>query len=529
MRKFISIETQQLLGLDRRQFLKSATAFGAATALQVGLLGQPARAETAPKRGGHLRVGSREGSTTDSLDPATSTSGFINFLFYTFASQLTEVTATGDIEPLLAESWSASDDASEWTFVLRKDVRFHNGKTLDADDVIMSIDRHRGEQSQSTLKVFAQQIVSMRKDGDLKVIFKLNEGNADFPVIMSASRFGILPVIDGKVDLSGIGTGGYAIEEFNPGVNVKLKRNANYFRNDRAWFDSAEIIVIADATARQNALVTDAVDFIDSVPPQTAKLLSQNPRINVIDVPGYQHYNFPMRTDVGPFDNNDVRLALKLAMDREEILNKVLLGYGSLGNDHPIASSMAYYASELPQRKYDPDQAKFLLKKAGMENLKLELAASDGIWTGAVDATVLYREQAAKAGIEIVPKTVPADGFWSDVWMKVPWCTATWSGRATADWMFSEAYAANATWNDTYWKNDRFNVLLKAARAELDVKKRREMYGEMQLVVRDDGGAMIPLFANHIAGHSDKLAHPEVVAGNWEFDGYKMIERWWFA
>lgn len=520
-------KSRRLTGFDRRQFLKTASVVGLFAGLPAGFMGQAQAA--APKRGGHLRVDSREGSTTDTIDPAVPTSGFINFLLYTVTSQLTEVKNDGQLGPLLAEKWSASDDASEWTFDLRKGVQFHNGKTLDADDVIMSIGRHQGEASKSTLKVFADQIVSMRKDGDLRVIFKLSEGNADFPTILSASRFGILPVIDGKVDISGIGTGGYSIEEFNPGINVKLKRNPNYFMDGRAWFDSAEILVIADATARQNALATDAVDFIDSVPPQTAELLAKSTKLAVINVPGFQHYNFPMRTDTAPFDNNDVRMALKLAMDREEILKKVLRGYGSLGNDHPIASSMPYYASELPQRVYDPDQAKFHLKKAGMENLKLELAASDGIWTGAVDATVLYREQAAKAGIEIVPKTVPADGFWSDIWMKVPWCTATWSGRATEDWMFSEAYAAGSTWNDTFWKNDRFNQLLKSARAELNHDKRRAMYVEMQTITRDDGGALIPLFANHVAGHSAKLAHPEVIAGNWEFDGYKLIERWWFA
>ena len=189
---------------------------------------------------------------------------------------------------------------------------------------------------------------------------------------------------------------------------------------------------------------------------------------------------------------------------------------------------MPYYNSTLPERGYDPDKARFYLKKAGMENLKLELAAANGIWAGAVDACTLYSSQAAKAGITIVPKTVPDDGFWDNVWMKVPWCTATWSGRPTEDWMFSEAYAAGSTWNDTYWKNDRFNELLKSARAELDHDKRRSMYWEMQSIVRDDGGALIPLFANYVMGYSAKLSHPDVVAGNWEFDGYKLLERWWY-
>ena len=95
--------------------------------------------------------------------------------------------------------------------------------------------------------------------------------------------------------------------------------------------------------------------------------------------------------------------------------------------------------------------------------------------------------------------------------------------------MFSMAYAAEASWNETFWKHDRFNVLLPAARAELDESKRREMYGEMQLIVRDEGGAVIPLFSNFVIGVSTKVAHPESVAGNWDLDGNKILERWWFA
>jgi peptide/nickel transport system substrate-binding protein len=104
-----------------------------------------------------------------------------------------------------------------------------------------------------------------------------------------------------------------------------------------------------------------------------------------------------------------------------------------------------------------------------------------------------------------------------------------WSGRPTEDWMFTQAYAAEANWNDTFWKNDRFNQLLKQARSETDEGKRREMYEEMQAIVRDDGGALIPMFGNHVLAHSKKLAHHADVAGNWEKDGGKLIERWWFA
>ncbi|MCZ0953489.1 MAG: peptide ABC transporter substrate-binding protein, partial [Rhodospirillaceae bacterium] len=83
--------------------------------------------------------------------------------------------------------------------------------------------------------------------------------------------------------------------------------------------------------------------------------------------------------------------------------------------------------------------------------------------------------------------------------------------------------------NETYWQHERFNMLLKAARAELDEARRREMYAEMQLICRDEGGSVIPLFASHISAHSSRIAIPDQVAGNWEMDGFKFLERWWFA
>ena len=162
-----------------------------------------------------------------------------------------------------------------------------------------------------------------------------------------------------------------------------------------------------------------------------------------------------------------------------------------------------------------------------MDNLKLELSVSDSLYAGCVDTAVLFSEHAKASGIELIPKQVPDDGYWSDVWLKHPWCASYWSGRPTEDWMFTQGYSAESNWNESYWQNERFNELLVAARAEVDDNKRRQMYWEMQAITRDDCGSVIHAFANHISAHTEKVGIPEQVAGNWEYDGYKMIERWW--
>jgi len=223
----------------------------------------------------------------------------------------------------------------------------------------------------------------------------------------------------------------------------------------------------------------------------------------------------------------NVRLALKYAIDRELVLKQILRGYGSLGNDHPIAPTQKYYASELPQRKYDPDKAKFHMKKAGFLDYIFKLHGADAAFGGAVDAAVLFKEHAAKAGIKLEVVREPNDGYWENVWMKKPRVMRYWSGRATADWMFSTAYAQDSPWDDTFWKNERFNKLLREARAELDDDKRSELYAECQRIVREEGGVVIPVFANWIEAATNKLKI-EDPAGNWEMGGQRAPERWWF-
>jgi peptide/nickel transport system substrate-binding protein len=199
-----------------------------------------------------------------------------------------------------------------------------------------------------------------------------------------------------------------------------------------------------------------------------------------------------------------------------------------VGNDHPISPANRYHADDLPQRAYDPDKARFHLKKAGLDGAVFKLHCADAAFEGALDAGVLYQEQAAKAGVTLEVVREPNDGYWSNVWMKKPWCAVFWGGRPTEDMMFSTAYAEDASWNDTFWKNARFNELLVTARAELDESKRAAMYNEMQQIVRDDGGVVVPMFAADLSAATDKVAHGPLAA-NWELDGFRCAERWWFA
>jgi peptide/nickel transport system substrate-binding protein len=511
--------------ISRRQFLKKTTMLGLTAAVTPGLLFGKSQAAT-PKKGGKFRLGILNGDTTDSLDPATYTDDGDVLINWCLRNNLVEVDYKGDPIPELAESWENSADAKTWAFNLRKGVEFHNGKTMDSADVVESLMHHLKADSKSAAKGILGTIKEIKADGKDKVIFNLEGGSADFPFILSDYRLSIQP--SGTVDFNnGVGTGGYSLVSYEPGVMTAVKRFKNYWKKDRAHFDEVEILTIYDLSARTNALRSKRVDAINAVDYKTIDLFARMPGIQAIVSTGTRHYTYPMLADTAPYDNNDVRLALKYAIDREQILQTVFRGYGKVGNDHPIGPSQRFFASELPQRQYDPDKARYHLKKAGLEGHKFTLVTSLSVGDVSVDSALLYKENAKKAGIDIEISKAPVDGYWKEVWMKKPWASSRWAGRPTEDMMFSTTYATGAPWNEAHWNHERFNKLLVEARAELDKTKRREMYVEMQRIVRDEGGSVIFIFPSDMHAASDKIKY-ENLAGNWSLDGLKCCERWWF-
>ena len=518
--------------IDRRQFIKAAIAAGLAVPSALTLATDVLAAT--PKKGGKLRLGSSYGSTTDALDAGTSENGMTQAIIYARGNHLTEVNNDGKLIPELAEGFESSNGAKTWMFDLRKGVEFHNGKTMTADDVIATFNYHRDENSKSAAKGLLSAVTEIKKDGDNRVIFELDGGNADFPFIVSDYHIMIMPSEDGKITdaNSPIGTGGYIVENYEPGVRIQMKRNPNYFKEGRAHFDEVEMITLSDTTARQNAIMNGDVDFVDNIDPKTVTLLGRVPTLQIFETTGTQHFTFPMRVNAAPFDNYDLRMALKYAIKRQELVDKILLGHGKAGNDVPVNESMPYFNTELPVHEFNPEKAAEHYKKSGHSGA-IQLSVSDAAFPGAVDAAQLIAASAKDAGIEIELVREPSDGYWSNVWNKKPWSACYWGGRPTQDWMYSAAYTADTEWNDTAWKEgpaaDRFNELVVMARSETDEAKRKDQYWEAQKLLQDDGGAIVSMWANFIHAHSKALAHDEKVAANWQSDGNKVAERWWFA
>jgi peptide/nickel transport system substrate-binding protein len=475
--------------VSRREFLGRAAALGISTALATRVL-----ADTR-KQGGHLIIGCDGASSRDSLDPARYAGTYLGVTGMQLYDTLTQLDERAKVQPMLAGSWDAKPGAREWVFNLHKGVTFHNGKELTAADVVYSINHHRGKDSKSAAKALLVPVADLKATGKYEVTITLDSGNADLPYILTDHHLSIGP--DGSSFTDGVGTGAFVLQSFQPGVRTLTKRNPNDWRRDRGFVDSVETLAINDPTARLSALQSGSIHLMNQVDPRVAAQLERHPQIQLFNISGGGHYAFPMRTDTPPFDNLDMRLALKYAVDREALVKTVLRGYGKVGNDQPIPSYDPFFAEDIQQRPYDPDKARFHFAKSGYSR-PIALSVADVAFPGAVDAAVLFQASAAKAGITIQVDRVPSDGYWVNVWMKKPLVATYWNARPTADVMFSLAYTSDAKWNETFWKRPAFDKLLIAARAELDFAKRVQMYRQLQLMVHEDGGSIIPMFNNFL-------------------------------
>ncbi len=514
---------------NRRDFMVGATALGLTAASASAMWSSRAYAST-PKKGGHMKVGLNDANTIDSLDSATYNATFMIAVSRAFRDSLVEVGQDNSASPGLAESWEASDDATEWRFKLRKGVEFSNGKSLTTEDVINSINTHRGEDSKSGAKGVFEAIEDVKADGKDTVVVKLADGNADFPFLLTDYHLTIVPTVDGKADvLSTSGTGTYLLEDFEPGIRASFKKNPNAWQGDDfGYADTVELVAILDDTARVNALVTGEVDVINRPALKTINRLKRKSNLSIIDVESNLAFTHPMRMEAGPYDNYDFRMALKLAINREAFVEKVLYGYGKVGNDQPLGPQFASYDPDLKVEQ-DLDRAKYHLKKSGHADTAIKYLFADTAYGGAGDAAELFLEDWQAAGINVELSREPKDGYWSNVWNVKPFCAAYWGPRPVEDMILSICYIGGAPWNDTNVDIASVNALVKECRAELDQAKRKDMYQTVQHLLSDRGGTIVPAFGKDIAAVSDKIGVGPNLGGGWEMDGGHFIKRWWVA
>ncbi|MDR5774666.1 MULTISPECIES: ABC transporter substrate-binding protein [unclassified Caballeronia] len=491
-------------GASRRSVLRALTAGGLLSVTGTGLLSVSgaAFAQEKPKQGGRIRVATQSSSSADTLDPAKGALGTDYVRGFMIYNGLTELDSHLGAQMSLAESLETKD-AIVWVVKLRSGVQFHDGKSLAPQDVIYSLMRHKDAAVGSKAKTIADQFKDVKATGPNEVTITLAGANADLPVILADSHF--LIIKDGTTDFkTAIGTGPFKVKEFTPGVRTVGVRNEKYWKPGLPHLDEVELIGIADESARVNALLSGDVQLINAVSARSTDRIKGTQGFNVLETKTGQYTDLIVRDDGGITGTSDFRRGMMHLMDRDQIRQTVFRGYGAIGNDQPIDPTNKYYMAGLPQRKFDPDKAKFYFQKAKLGSAPVQLYASPAA-EGSVEMAVLLQQVAPQAGLNLQVVRVPADGYWSNHWMKHPLGYGNINARPSADVLFTQFFKSDAPWNEANWKNPQFDQMLVAARGEPDDAKRKKIYGDMQQLVHEDGGIGIPMFQSSLDAHTAKL------------------------
>jgi len=518
------VQTALRQGASRRDVLRMLTAAGIAAGSAGGIIGlaRQALADT-PKRGGRIRVAGTSTSTADTLDPAKQSLSTDYARCNMFYNTLAVLDGSLTPRPSLAESWETKD-GKVWLFKIRKGVTFHDGKTLDSADVVYSLNRHNDPAVASRANLLAKQMTEIKAVGPLEVQITLEAANADLPVVLGTFHFHIIK--NGTTDFStAIGTGPFRCKEFTPGVRSVAVRNESYWKPGQPYLDEIEFVAIPDEQARVNALLSGDIQLTSAINPRSVRRINDTPGFAVFETKAGLYSDLIMRVTEAPGNNPDFVLAMKHLFDREQILTAVLRGHGVIANDQPIDPTNRFYFAGLPQRPYDPDRAKFHFQKSGIGTTTLPIVCSPAA-DNSIDMTQMLQQSGQKIGLNLEVRRVPADGYWSTHWFKHPLSFGNVNPRPSADILMTLFYKSDAAWNETGWKNDKFDQLVGAARTETDEAKRKQMYADMQVMIYEGCGTGIPVFSNLIDAHATKLKGMTAIpVGN--MMGYNFAENVW--
>ena len=359
--------------MDRREFVGRAGALGVGAAGATALLTGAGVAEE-PMKGGEVKVATEYTGAEETFDPTKMTNSTDIQRAYQIYNRITNLDRDLNAVPNLAVEWEAAAGATEWTFKLREGVEFHNGKTLDAEDVIFSLGEHIKEGSESPSKPLLAGITDMRADGPNVVKITLANGDADFPVTLGHDYHTSIVQAGWKDGDEVVGTGPYHLTEFSAGLASVTEKFGNYWNEDAGHVSTFVTQGIPDNAARSSALRAGDVDMTLRVEPRTAGLLGSDPNVNVHSTPSGSWFAWIMATDRAPTDDVNLRMAMKYCVDRQYLVDNVIQGYGSVGNDFPVNPGLPTYCHDIPQRTYDPEKAKWHWDKTGLSSIELAIS-----------------------------------------------------------------------------------------------------------------------------------------------------------
>ncbi len=480
---------------------RSLIAAVAMLALVVPTMGSAHAAPLAakPAHGGTLTVGVAGGGTTDTLDahsPANEADiARVHALYETLAGY----DANHHIVMKLARSIKSNANATIWTVTLRKGLKFSNGKPIMSGSIISTLKRIVADKKAAATSLVDVDWTNSRAVTPLTAVIALKNPNSTFIDTLADYSVGIVPA--NYNPKHPVGAGPFKYLSFTPGQQSVFVRNPYFYLKGKPYIDKLIIRNFADDNARINALLSNQVDAVTSVPVSMLPSIKASGKKVLESVTGAWH-PFTMRVDKPPFDDVRVRQAFRLIINRPQMIQQVLGGHGTVGNDLYAPLDQCYNKS-LPQRTQDIAKAKALLAAAGKSNLTVDLVTSAGISGTAVQEAQVFAQQAKEAGVTVNLKILDSNTYWGGyltyAFSQSFWYTRDFLPQTQAGSLPTSPY------NETGWADPTFINLVKQARAAGSIAQRCKLIKQAQKIEYDNGGLIIWGFLNQTDAYNAKV------------------------
>jgi peptide/nickel transport system substrate-binding protein len=451
--------------------------------------GQQPPGTPGPQRGGSLTIGIA--ADPDGLDPHKTVAAATFQITRNIYDTLVQTDAQSQLQPDLAEKWTAGPDGLTWTFTLRDGVKFHNGRTLTSDDVKFSFERLLSPQTASPRAGDFANIKSITTPDPRTVVFELKQPQATF---LSNLAYGWAAIVPREAAATlrdqPVGTGPFKFVEWVKDGYVKLARFDDYFMKGVPYLDQATFKVITDPVTRLAALRAAEIDVIPELPVQDTAAVRQDPELKLIEVPFNGIQYIALNNKVAPFDNPKVRQALTYAIDRKAVIDTAQFGVGVPVGSH-LAPVSDYYVDLTGKYPYDPQRARQLLAEAGYPDgfettMILPQPYDFHIRNGQVVA-----DQLSKVGVRVKLETMEWGTWLKQVYngRQFAMTAIGATGRLDPE-PFMSVYTSASKENFRNYANPQYDRLADQARVATDSKQRHDLYAQMQTILADDAAAL---------------------------------------
>ena len=517
--------------IDRRGFLR----YGSVLGLSVPLLGrlasaaspEPARAATtttAPRSlaGGTVRAG--VAMPTGAIDPLTVHDSGSYQLIFQVAEFLCLTEPDLSLRPVLAESWSHNQSGDVWTFKLRRGVRFHNGQTMTADDVVATFERLCDpREASNALSVFKGLLSKggTRKVDDHTVAFHLDAANGNFPYAVSIDNYNavILPAgYRGTYESDFMGSGPFRLQAYRPRIGASFVRNPDYW-GPKALPERIEFRFFSEPQPRLIALQAGDVDVLDAIPEVMIPAIQGNPHIRLLRIRSAAQRQLHMRCDRAPFADRRVRQALALSLDRKLLVAGLCRGMGVVGNDSPFTPLYPSTDPSVPQRRLDIAAARQLLQAAGLSR-GFDVTLTTEQYADIPQYAQLVQSFARAIDIRIELKIETQALYYGQAvagqsdWLDSPLGITDYANRAVPNVYLLNPLLGNGSWNAAHFNNASYDALAARYVRALGVEAQRRAAGELQRLLLEETPLIISYFPDLLVPvRNDIHGLPPIAAG----------------